>query len=332
MQKSEVKNLSLHIDDQKLIEMLESGSVDCARLGSFNLADIYRGGRVNANLREVLRMRNIIPIPLVSQRNHQWVKLWKSQARGIMRMSNVEQALLSQNSQSILGKRNRYKSQDVGGGLVHMAMGEGKTLMVLCLCLSRKSTTGNPSLVITHKGLIDHWRGHIEQFFETGSIKALYLYSDSSNKDIITNDIIADYDIVVTSYDTCRSVMRKISYYELTAERLEHLNGRLGKTLGHSSIEPSDYLDSWKNTTPKVGAIPLVEGGRGSLLYSIEWERIICDESQRMSNGMTHVARSLMALASKRRWCITGTPMRNGTSDLASQLHFCGAETLCLHY
>jgi len=59
-------------------------------------------------------------------------------------------------------------------------------------------------------------------------------------------------------------------------------------------------------------------------LYEILWERIICDESQTFANPETLICKSVLKLKSKYKWCLTGTPVRNNSSDLWSQLKFCG--------
>jgi len=59
-------------------------------------------------------------------------------------------------------------------------------------------------------------------------------------------------------------------------------------------------------------------------LYKIVWERIICDESQTFANPETLVHKSILKLRSNYKWCLTGTPIRNTSSDLWAQLKFCG--------
>ena len=63
---------------------------------------------------------------------------------------------------------------------------------------------------------------------------------------------------------------------------------------------------------------------RGNFLFTVEWERIICDESQRLSNPRTSTFKALSCLESKYNWCLTGTPIRNKIKDLFTQLQFCG--------
>ena len=66
------------------------------------------------------------------------------------------------------------------------------------------------------------------------------------------------------------------------------------------------------------------ENDKFKLLYKIEWERIICDESHTFVNTETQLHKSVLALNGKYKWCLTGTPIRNASTDLWSQLKFCG--------
>jgi hypothetical protein len=55
----------------------------------------------------------------------------------------------------------------------------------------------------------------------------------------------------------------------------------------------------------------------------INWHRVVLDESHKIK-GKSGMTRSVNALAGKRRWCVTGTPMNNAFEDLDGQFSFFG--------
>jgi len=60
------------------------------------------------------------------------------------------------------------------------------------------------------------------------------------------------------------------------------------------------------------------------MIHAVRWTRVICDEAQRFANPNTVLWNSVMALSATYRWCLSGTPIRNKSSDLWAQLRFCG--------
>jgi SNF2 family DNA or RNA helicase len=58
-------------------------------------------------------------------------------------------------------------------------------------------------------------------------------------------------------------------------------------------------------------------------VMSINWHRIVLDESHKIKgkSGMTNAVR---VLPSRRRWCVTGTPLNNAFEDFDGQFSFFG--------
>ncbi|DBB09876.1 TPA: hypothetical protein ACH3X3_001489 [Trebouxia sp. C0006] len=55
---------------------------------------------------------------------------------------------------------------------------------------------------------------------------------------------------------------------------------------------------------------------------SIQWHRIVLDEAHTVKNPTAQLTKACMALASNKRWCVTGTPVGSDIADLKGQFNF----------
>lgn len=62
---------------------------------------------------------------------------------------------------------------------------------------------------------------------------------------------------------------------------------------------------------------------RGSLAR-VRFARVVLDEADCVRNGNTDNARAVVALQSRARWCLSGTPLNNGIEDVESLAAFIG--------
>ena len=98
---------------------------------------------------------------------------------------------------------------------------------------------------------------------------------------------LAEYDLVVTTFETLAS-----DWAGLTGGRGRKKKGVDG-TLAAASVAK-------ENEAPK-----------NTPCHKVNWHRVVLDESHKIK-GKSGMTRAVNALASKRRWCVTGTPMNNG--------------------
>lgn len=57
-------------------------------------------------------------------------------------------------------------------------------------------------------------------------------------------------------------------------------------------------------------------------LRAFPWGRIVVDEAHRIAEPTSKTARVLMKICAPNRWCLTGTPFKNGVSDLEALARF----------
>ena len=169
-----------------------------------------------------------------------------------------------------------------------------------------------PNLVVCSKTVAYEWKRDIKKFFGD-SCPFLYFHrSELKTFNSITYDEIKNYKIVITTYETIMGIAKK---YKLADRQFEfdQFNRRSGI---RASREPS--LENAKT----------VKGGL--LLFKIPWNRIIADESHRFANPKSSTFYSMMCLYGKSKWCLSGTPLRNYSSDVYSQFRFCGYDQIII--
>lgn len=219
----------------------------------------------------------------------------------------------------------------VNGGILALSMGLGKSNSITTLCMSEnfdpsesvndtfshlKSKTildyidyhSFPNLVVCSKTVAYEWKRDIKKFY--GSRCPFFYFHKSALKgsrfDLITYNDIKDYKIIITTYETVMHVAKK---HKLSEKQffLDQFNRNAGIT---NSVRPSMIT-----TNSAKG---------GLVLFKTPWNRIIADESHRMANPRSSTFFSMMCLYGEKKWCLSGTPLRNYCSDLYSQFRFCG--------
>ena len=65
------------------------------------------------------------------------------------------------------------------------------------------------------------------------------------------------------------------------------------------------------------------------VLEKITWDRVVLDEAHRICEAASKTAVAVRALRAHNRWCITGTPFKNGVQDLGALARFLGVAPYC---
>ena len=182
----------------------------------------------------------------------------------------------------------------INGGILSDAPGLGKTLSMLSLCIVSEYNNGFPNLIICPKIVIEEWKNAITKFF--GDTYKYLHFITNSNKDI-NIDELCKYKFIITNYETIISIMKSEN---IVSKNIES-NTRLFTSI--------DKLKTMKGN---------------QLIVNLNWNRIICDESHRINNHKTFTYKSVISLISDRRWCLTGTPIRNYEKDIYCQFMFLG--------
>jgi SNF2 family DNA or RNA helicase len=216
----------------------------------------------------------------------------------------------------------------INGGIYSLYMGLGKSNSISTLCMIDNNVKScidlkysnlqskiikdyieplYPCLVICSKTVAYEWKRDIKKFYGDSCPFFYFHKSSLKNKfDTIKFDDIKNFKIVISTYETVMNAAKK-----------------------HKLADKQFFLDQFNrnagilnSTRPLPSQTKSATGGL--VLFKTPWKRIICDESHRMANPRSSTFFSMMCLYGEKKWCLSGTPLKNYTSDLYSQLRFCG--------
>jgi SNF2 family DNA or RNA helicase len=198
--------------------------------------------------------------------------------------------------------KEREKDYDLRGGIIALDMGLGKTFTSLYHCLMGREKSPGPTLIIAPKTALYTWVNEIKKFY--GNTVSYFIFRKDENRvSTITKEELSRYNIVLTNYEYVRNLSKEKNVFSKVC--LRDLQGRV-----------------FGANTPDR---PVLRDTKGeTLLFSMEWPRIISDESHNFSNYKTSLWRSVIALCAKSRFCLSGTPIKNSSQDLYAQYKFLG--------
>ena len=186
----------------------------------------------------------------------------------------------------------------VRGGILGLSMGLGKTLTSLHHVLSKYISHENgtntflndiqisPVLVVCPKTALITWKTEIRKFI--GQHVNILVFSKQKSELIKKDELLSNH-IVLINYEYLRTLAVKFDTYKKIL--------RVDETMRHGANVPEQPI--LKNT---IGE---------KLLFSIKWDTIIADESHNFANHKIVLWKSMMCLCGYKKWCLSGTPIKN---------------------
>ncbi|RVX07935.1 ATP-dependent helicase rhp16 [Vitis vinifera] len=238
------------------------------------------------------------------------------------------------------------------GGILADEMGMGKTIQAIALVLAKRAinrsnagtSSSSPTLVICPLAALKQWETEIIQCMPPGSVKVL-VYHGARKR--VTGQDFSGYDFVLTTYSTveaeCRCrvllpnkvcdfcgkeldrenmnfhgrILCQKSYQGTRHPREMHDNGAGRNTRDRSSRKKQDKARTGSSKLNPDDAKPY-EPERKLFLGSVRWERIILDEAHAIKSRNNSTTKAILALKSKYKWALTGTPLQNSMEEIYS--------------
>ncbi|KAL3627745.1 hypothetical protein CASFOL_029108 [Castilleja foliolosa] len=209
------------------------------------------------------------------------------------------------------------------GGILADDQGLGKTISTIALILKERSPSPKPpkpndaeqtlmdmlnsidrppagTLIVCPTSVLRQWSQElVNKVTPEANLSVLVYHGANRTKD---PDELAKYDVVVTTYALVGQEVPK----EPAVNSKDDPNPSPVFNFGKKKLFQSQ---------PDHVTIP-------GPLSQVEWFRVVLDEAQCIKNHRTRSARACWGLHTKRRWCLSGTPIQNTIEDLYSYFRF----------
>nr|QBK86729.1 MAG: DEAD/SNF2-like helicase [Marseillevirus LCMAC103] len=175
----------------------------------------------------------------------------------------------------------------IRGGLLFLEMGMGKTLVSLVLAFSSREREGaRATLVVAPKSVV-------ASAWKRDGVETFF------SADLRRRVLFFHRDFLGKGFDA--TTLDDLGEYDVVVTTY------------------SCIVKSWRRDlgTAAKGA---------GVLHSYVWGRIMCDESHNFSNEKTQLYKAMVELKGGRRWCLSGTPLRNCENELRAQFRFLGLD------
>ncbi|TIA90490.1 hypothetical protein E3P81_02471 [Wallemia ichthyophaga] len=179
-------------------------------------------------------------------------------------------------------------------------MGLGKTVQTLALILSNSSDKqvvrewSKTTLIVAPLAVVAQWETEAKS--KCDGVRVLTHHGAARTRDAAA---FANYDVVVTSYQTVSSEHRVYESEEPGGSKSKSSSGTKSKT--------------GKTGKQKKPLCALFEGN---------FQRVVLDEAQNIKNRTSKTSIACAGLSACYRWCLTGTPIQNNVDELYALLRF----------
>jgi len=206
----------------------------------------------------------------------------------------------------IINWMNHTNDNDLSnGGVLFVEMGLGKTFTTLEYI--RQSNSKN-NLIICSKSLIGEWLNQIDKFYDIKP-SIFVMHSDYNNLKNITKEELLKYDIILTTYNI---VTRANKVRNSPPKSSNFYSNNLIFKIRESMWEKwyirdnNNYLNNVNYGTHSI--------------FNIQWNNVICDECQCLSNWKTKTFQSIYTLNCQNIYGLSGTPIKNNRNELITLL------------
>ncbi|CAM6092101.1 unnamed protein product [Calypogeia fissa] len=195
------------------------------------------------------------------------------------------------------------------------------------VAVSSKFRPAAGTLIVCPTSVLRQWATEIkEKVTEKAGLSVLIYHGSNRTKD--PNELVK-YDVVLTTYSI---VSMEVPKQPLPEDKDNERKSSMGGE-NDESLPPTRMISKPKKPKKENGKTGrgngkgrLVEGENGTVdsgpLARVNWFRVVLDEAQSIKNARTQGARAAWGLRSKRRWCLSGTPIQNAIDDLYSYFRF----------
>ncbi len=213
------------------------------------------------------------------------------------------------------------------GGILADAMGLGKTVMLIALMSRDCEMKRTDDLLVEDTSQSSHSKATIgckticldsdDDVLAEKKLESKMSHHQVSGSALHTTLVVAPLSLLAQWEEeiTTKSSLSCLSYY-----------GDQAHKPSKSQVAGVDVLITTYGTLHSEYSH---KSKKGSLLFSIQFHRVILDEAHAIKNPKTGASKACCAVKADKRWCVTGTPISNSLQDVYGLLKFLKHEPWC---